>query len=74
MRMSESHQLLDFERDSLYDREAQLFFRAGKARDSWFNNDNLVIEVNKAINIFEGKTNGIVTGLFLFNSAPSHQK
>ena len=38
--------------------EARLFFRAGKARDGYFDNDNLIIEVDKAIDIFEGKTNG----------------
>ena len=72
--MSESHPFSDFERDSPYDREAWLFFKAGKARDGWFDNDDLVIKVNKAIDIFEGKTNGFVTGLFLFDNALSHQK
>ncbi|PPQ76681.1 hypothetical protein CVT25_015912, partial [Psilocybe cyanescens] len=54
--------------------KAHLFFQAGKAQDGYFNNDNLIIEVDKAIDIFEGKTNGFATGLFLFDNAPSHQK
>ena len=55
-------------------RDSRLFFRAGKNRDGWFNNDDLILEVDKAIDIFEGKTNGFATGLFLFDNAPSHQK
>ena len=51
-----------------------LFFKAGKAQDGYFDNDDLVLEVDKAIDIFEGKTNGFATGLFLFDNAPSHQK
>ena len=54
--------------------EARLFFRAGKTRDGYFDNDDLILEVDKAIDIFEGKTNGFATGLFLFDNAPSHQK
>ena len=54
--------------------EARLFFRAGKTRDGYFDNDNLILEVDKAIDIFEGKMNGFATGLFLFNKAPSYQK
>ena len=74
MRMSESHPFSDFERGSPYDREARLFFKAGKARDGWFDNDDLVIKVDKAIDIFEGKMNVFATGLFLFDNALSHQK
>ena len=51
--------------------EACLFFWAGKAQDGYFDNDDLVIEVDKAIDIFEGKTNGFATGPFLFDNAPS---
>ena len=46
----------------------------GKPKDGWFDNDDLVIKVNKAIDILEGKTNGFATGLFLFDNALSHQK
>ena len=45
-----------------------------EARDGYFDNDDLVLEVDKAIDIFEGKTNGFATSLFLFDNAPSHQK
>ena len=31
-------------------------------------------QVEHAIDIFEPKTNGVATGLFLFDNAPSHQK
>jgi hypothetical protein len=34
----------------------------------------LLAQVEKAIDIFESKTNGFATGLFLFDNAPSHQK
>jgi hypothetical protein len=51
-----------------------VFFKAGKNRDGYFDNDDLISQVDTAIDIFEGKTNGFATGLFLFNNAPSHQK
>jgi len=34
----------------------------------------LIQQVDHAIDIFEGKTNGFATGLFIFDNAPSHQK
>jgi len=46
----------------------------GKNRNRWFSGDDLLAQVDNAINIFEGKTNGFVTGLFLFDNTPSHQK
>lgn len=33
-----------------------------------------MVQVDKAIDIFESKTNGFATGLFVFDNAPSHQK
>jgi len=54
--------------------EARLFFKAGKNRDGYFDSEDLLLQVDKAIDIFEGKTNGFATGLFLFDNAPSHQK
>jgi hypothetical protein len=33
----------------------------------------LLRQVEKSIDIFESKTNGFATGLFLFDNAPSHQ-
>jgi hypothetical protein len=35
---------------------------------------DLLRQVDHAIDIFEGKTNGNSQGLFLFDNAPSHQK
>ena len=51
-----------------------MLFRAGKNRDGYFTADDLVKQVDFAIDIFESKTNGTATGLFLFDNAPSHQK
>src|SRR6266699_6962338 len=55
-------------------REARVIFKAGKNRDGWFSGEDLLRQVDTAIDIFEGKTNGFATGLFLFDNAPSHQK
>jgi hypothetical protein len=55
-------------------REACIVFKAGKNRDGYFTADNLIQQVDKAINIFEDWTNGFATGLFCFDNAPSHQK
>jgi hypothetical protein len=49
-------------------------FRAGKNRDGWFASDDVLVEADRAIDIFEAKTNGFATALFLFDNAPSHQK
>ncbi|KAH8989992.1 hypothetical protein EDB92DRAFT_1946970 [Lactarius akahatsu] len=54
--------------------EARIFFKAGLNRDGYFSADNLLQQVDGAINIFEGKTKGMAQGLFLFDNAPSHQK
>jgi hypothetical protein len=51
-----------------------VFFKAGKNRDGYFDSEDLLQQVDKAIDIFEGKSNGFATGLFLFDNAPSHQK
>ncbi|KAF8957072.1 hypothetical protein BDZ97DRAFT_1603780, partial [Flammula alnicola] len=56
------------------DEEARVFFKAGKGRDGYFDSEDLLQQVENAIDIFEGKTNGFATGLFLFDNAPSHQK
>ncbi|KAF8804558.1 hypothetical protein BYT27DRAFT_7259039 [Phlegmacium glaucopus] len=56
------------------DKEAQIIFKAGKNQDGWFSGEDLLKQVDKAIDIFEGRTNGFATGLFLFDNAPSHQK
>lgn len=54
--------------------EARLIFRAGKNRDGYFSAEDLLAQVDKAIDILESLTNGFATGLFLFDNAPSHQK
>jgi hypothetical protein len=52
--------------------EALVFFKAGKNRDGYFDADDLLQQVDDTINIFEAKTNGFATGLFLFDNALSH--
>jgi len=51
-----------------------VFFKAGKNRDGYFDADDLLQQVENAIDIFESKTNGFATGFFLFDNAPSHQR
>jgi len=60
--------------DHGFSSEARVLFKAGKNRDGYFDNDDLIQQVDHAIDIFEGKTNGFATGLFVFDNAPSHQK
>ncbi|KAI0280561.1 hypothetical protein BC826DRAFT_924333 [Russula brevipes] len=55
-------------------REARVIFKAGKNRDGFFDADDLLQQVDKAIDIFEGRTNGWAQGLFLFDNAPSHRR
>ncbi|KAF9475715.1 hypothetical protein BDN70DRAFT_935637 [Pholiota conissans] len=56
------------------DESARVLFRAGKERDGWFASDDLLQQVDTAIDVFEGCTKGFATALFLFDNAPSHQK
>ena len=49
-------------------------FKPGKNRDGYFGAVQLLAQVDRAIDIFESKTNGLAQGLFLFDNAPSHQK
>ena len=55
-------------------REARVIFKAGKNRDGFFDANDLLRQVDKAIDIFEGLTKGWAQGLFLFDNVPSHQK
>ena len=57
-----------------HDREARIIFKARKNRNGWFGSEHLIVQVDKAIDIFEGLTKGNAQGLFLFDNAPSHQK
>jgi hypothetical protein len=54
-------------------RNARVMFRAGKNRDGWFASEDLLLQVDKAIDVFEGRA-PFAIGLFLFDNAPSHQK
>ena len=54
--------------------EARVLFKARKNCDGWFAAEDLLKQVDHAIDIFEGKMSGRATGLFLFVNAPSHQK
>jgi hypothetical protein len=54
--------------------EARIVFKPGKNRDGWFSADDLLAQVENAIDVFEGITKGWAQGLFLFDNAPSHQK
>jgi len=54
-------------------RNARVMFRAGKNRDGWFASEDLLVQVDDAISVFEGRA-PFATGLFLFDNAPSHQK
>jgi hypothetical protein len=47
------------------DREAYLFFKAEKNQDGYFIGENLIKQVDQAIDIFDSKTNGFVTGLIM---------
>ncbi|TEB25675.1 hypothetical protein FA13DRAFT_1756509 [Coprinellus micaceus] len=54
--------------------DPRIFFKAGKNRDGYFVSDDLLRQVDRAIDAFEGNTKGRAQGLFLFDNAPSHQK
>ena len=49
-------------------------FKPGKNRDGYFDSKELIRQVDRAIEIFEAKANGLAQGLFLFDNAPSHLK
>jgi hypothetical protein len=51
-----------------------LFFEPGKNCDGYFTHVEFLEQVSRAIDIFDSKTSGFATGLFMFDNAPSHQK
>ena len=51
--------------------EARLYLETQK--EGYFNNEMFIAQVKRAIKIFEKKFPGI-TGIFLFDNAPSHKK
>ena len=53
-------------------RDARVVFKAGKNRDGYFDANDLLAQVDIAIDIFEERTCGFATALFLFDKAPSH--
>jgi len=55
-------------------RDVRVLFKARKNRDGWFGSNQLLTQVDKVVDIFEGLTKGNAQGLFLFDNAPSHQK
>jgi hypothetical protein len=54
--------------------DARVIFKLGKQRDGWFSANDLLTQVDRTIDIFEGLTKGWAQGLFLFDNAPSHRK
>lgn len=58
----------------MYLSEAHILFKAGKNCDGYFTGEDLIHQVDHAIDILEGKTYGFAQELFLFENAPSHQK
>jgi hypothetical protein len=57
-----------------FHRDARVLFKPGKNCDGYFTGQDLLVQVDCAIDIFKGKTKGNAQGLFLFDNAPSHQK
>ena len=48
--------------------------KAGAKRDGYFDNDDLVAQVEISMDIIEEKTHGFKRALFLFDNTTSHQK
>ena len=48
--------------------------KAGAKCDGYFDNDDLVAQVEISMDIIEEKTHGFKRALFLFDNATSHQK
>jgi hypothetical protein len=74
MAMSSSIAIFPLSFYQLFFREARILFKAGKNRDGYFGAEDLLAQVDSAIDIFEGLTKGNAKALFLFDNAPSHQK
>ena len=49
-------------------REAQIIFKAGQNCNGYFGADDLLRQVDKAIDILEGLTKGYAQGLFMFDN------
>jgi len=55
-------------------RTSHVTFKAGKNRNGYFDNDDLIQQVELSMDIFEDKTHSFKRALFLFSNATSHQK
>ena len=55
-------------------REARIIFKPGINHNGYFGANEVLKQVDDAIDVFEGKTKGFSQGLFLFYNAPLHQK
>jgi len=65
---------LSFLSHQVIHRDVRVLFKAGKNHDGWFGSNQLLMQVDKVVDIFEGLTKGNAQGLFLFDNMPSHQK
>ena len=74
MRTGVSLPVVPFQSHLFLHSEAWILFQAGKNRDGWFSADDLLAQVDHAMDIFGGLTGGYAQGLFLFDNTPSHQK
>ena len=64
--------LFSFFTDVSFFREARVIFKPGKNCDGYFSAEDLLAQVDSAIDIFEGLSKGNAKALFLFDNAPSH--
>ncbi|KZV67560.1 hypothetical protein PENSPDRAFT_611238 [Peniophora sp. CONT] len=62
------------EKEIGYKEEARILLRPGKERDGYFAHEDLIRQVDHAIDVFELRTKGRVQALFMFDNAPSHMK
>jgi hypothetical protein len=53
-------------------REARIIFKAEKNHHGYFGTEEILTQVDSAINIFEGLSKGNFRALFMFDNAPSH--
>ena len=69
--LGQSIMVSDFIEDLKHDEEARLCLETQS--EGYFDNNKLIIQVDKAIDIFEAKYPA-AQGLFIFDNAPSHKK
>jgi len=54
--------------------EVRMLFKAGKDRDGYFTNEDLLAQTEKAIELFEDNFPGNAVAAFAFDNATTHQK